>query len=76
MSKVIFHEDMAPPSATESNLPWDKLQVGKGCFDVPGDKTSKLSSARNRAEKALNASFKTKKVVVDNQAFIRVWRVK
>ena len=72
---VEFDPNWTPPSAT-MELPWDKLEVGKGSFRVRGTKTSQLSSARQRAERELGRSFKTKQVVEQNESWIRVWRVK
>lgn len=72
---VKIDADWTPPSKT-LELPWDKLELNKGSFMVPGTKTSQLSSARQRAERDLGRQFKTKLEIKDNESFIRVWRVK
>jgi len=72
---VVIDEDWQPPTAV-SNLPWEKLEVGRGSFRVKGTKSSQLSSARQRAERELGRQFKTKVVIEDNESWIRAWRVK
>ena len=73
---VVFDADWTPPSKS-LDLPWEKLEVGKGSFRVPGTKTSQLSGARQKAERELAGRvFKTKLSIEDNQSYIRVWRVK
>lgn len=72
---VVLEEDWTPPTPG-IDMPWDKLEVNKGSFLVPGTKTSQLSSARQKAERDLGRQFKTKLEIKDNQSFIRVWRVR
>lgn len=72
---VDFDPNWTPPSAA-LELPWDKLEVGKGSFRVKGNKTSQLSSARQKAERELGRQFKTKLSIEDNESYIRVWRVR
>ena len=72
---VMIDEDWTPPSPVD-DLPWAQLQVGKGSFKVKGTKTSQLSGARQKAERQLNAQFKTKLSIENNESWIRVWRIR